>query len=276
MKKNKIGTILLSLFGIALGLLYVSPFYIVVINSFKSKRNVLIDTINWPTEVVFANYPKAMDKMNFLKALFNSVTITSLSLILLVILSSMAAWVLVRNKTKTSGVVFMIFVAALLIPFQSVMLPLVDFFGENKLNLINSTFGIVIMYIGFGSSRSIFLFHGFIKGIPRDLENSALIDGCTSWQTYWHIVFPLIKPISVTVAILNGIWIWNDFLLPSLVLQERGLRTIPLAAQYFFGAFSKDWHLAMAALTLAILPILIFYFFAQKHIIKGVVSGAIK
>ncbi len=236
----------------------------------------MIDTLGMPEQLAMENYPKAMDKMNFLQSATNSFVITIVSLILIVLFSSMAAWVLVRTKSRISGFLFMVFVAAMLIPFQAVMLPLVDLFGVNKLNLINSRTGIIIMYIGFGMSLSIFLFHGFIKGIPVDLENAAYMDGCNVLQVFFHVVTPLLKPISITVAILQGIWIWNDFLLPSLVLQEKSLRTIPLAAQYFFGAYSKDWHLAMAGLTLAMIPVIIFYMMAQKHIIKGVTSGAIK
>lgn len=275
-KRTKIVSILIQVFGVVLGILYLTPFYLVVANSFKTKKNVLIDTIGLPQPMNYENYPKAMEKMDFLTSFGNSIFITVVSIGLLVVFSSMAAWVLVRNKSKISNIVFMFFVAAMLIPFQSVMLPLVDIFGANKLNLVNTRIGIIIMYVGFGSSLSIFLFHGFIKGIPIDLENAAIIDGCRKHQVYRHIIIPLLKPITVTVMILNGIWIWNDFLLPSLVLQQKDLRTIPLAAQYFFGAFSKDWHLAMAALTLAIIPVVIFYLMAQKQIIKGVMAGSIK
>ncbi|MDF1617258.1 carbohydrate ABC transporter permease [Petrocella sp. FN5] len=276
MKNYNKKRLILEGIGLILGILYLSPFYIIVSNSLKSKRNILVDTMGLPTTLQFENYTTAIEKMEFYKSFINSAWITFLSLIALVLFSSMAAWILVRTKSKISTLIFMMFVASMLIPFQAVMLPLVDFFGANKLNLLNNRFGIVLMYIGFGSSMSIFLFHGFIKSIPLDLENAAYMDGCNVFQIFYHIILPLIKPISVTVAILNGIWIWNDFLLPSLVLQEKALRTIPLAAQYFFGAYSKDWHLAMAGLTLAIIPVIIFYLLAQKHIIKGVTNGAMK
>ncbi len=276
MRKVKKKLLLLELFGLMLGIVYLSPFYIILSNSLKSKKNILLDTLGFPMAIQMENYPKAMEKMNFASSFVNSAIITALSLMALVLFSAMAAWVLVRNKTRTSTWIFMLFVAAMLIPFQAVMLPLVDLFGVNKLNLVNKRLGIVFMYLGFGSSMSIFLFHGFIKSIPLDLESAAYMDGCNVFQVFGHIILPLIKPISVTVAILNGIWIWNDFLLPSLVLQEKSLRTIPLAAQYFFGAYSKDWHYAMAGLTLAIIPVIIFYLIAQKHIIRGVTSGAIK
>ncbi|NDL67282.1 carbohydrate ABC transporter permease [Anaerotalea alkaliphila] len=276
MRKRKLRLGLLELFGILLALLYISPFYIVFANSVKTKKDILTNTIGLPVSIALENFPMAMEKMDFLQAFTNSAFITTVSLAGLVLFSSMAAWVLVRNKTRISGAVFMLFVLAMLIPFQAVMLPLVDLFGANKLDLLNSRMGIIFMYLGFGSSMSIFLFHGFVKGIPVDLENAAYMDGCNVFQVFYHIILPLIKPISITVAILNGIWIWNDFLLPSLVLQEKSVRTIPLAAQYFFGAYSKDWHYAMAALTLAIIPVVIFYVIAQKQIIKGTISGALK
>jgi raffinose/stachyose/melibiose transport system permease protein len=217
-----------------------------------------------------------MDKMNFITSFKNSLFITVVSVVLIVIFSSMAAWMLVRTNTKGSQIVFYSFVAAMLIPFQAVMLPLVDIFGQNHLNLVNTYTGIIFMYIGFGSSLSVFLFHGFIKSIPKELEEAALIDGCSKMQIFFYIIFPLLKPIAVTVSILNGMWIWNDFLLPSLVLQEKSLRTIPLSTKYFFGTYQADWTLAMAGLILAIIPIVIFYFIAQRQIIKGVLDGSIK
>ncbi|PHS35583.1 MAG: sugar ABC transporter permease [Alkaliphilus sp.] len=263
-----------EIFGVLLALLYLSPFYIILTNSLKSKRNVLVDTLGWPEEIMMENYFMAWDRMNFMQTFFNSLIITIVSVLVITVFSSMAAWVLVRTKNKTSSVIFYTFVGAMLIPFQAVMLPLVSMMGPNNLNLINTRYGIIFLYLGFGASLSIFLYHGFIKNIPTSLEEAAIIDGCSTWQVFYHIIFPLLKPITVTVAILNSIWIWNDFLLPSLVLQEKSVRTIPLQMQFFFGAFSKDWHLAMAALALSIIPIIIFYIFAQKHIIAGVTAGS--
>lgn len=276
MRQKKIRMFVMEVFGLVLGLLALSPFYLILVNSFKTKKEFLLSTLSMPDAIVFDNYFKAMQKMGFVTALKNSLVITVTSVILIVLFSSMTAWMLVRTKGKMSNLIFYGFVASMLIPFQSVMLPLVDLFGADKLNLINTYQGIVFMYMGFGASLSVVLFHGFIKGIPKELEEAALIDGCNKYQTFFYIVLPLLKPISVTVAILNGMWIWNDFLLPSLVLQEKSLRTIPLSTKYFFGTYQADWTLAMAGLILAIIPIVIFYFFAQKHIIKGAIDGAIK
>lgn len=276
MTKNKKSKIrLLEIFGLMLGLSYLLPFYILIINAFKTKRALLVSTISWPDPFTFVNFPKAISKMHFFDVLMNSLIISVGSIILLVVFPAMAGWVLVREKSKRSNIIFIIFISAMLIPFQSVMLPLVQLMGI--LNLLNKPLGIMFMYLGFGSSMAIFLYHGFIKSsIPLALEEAAIIDGCSKPNIFIRIVMPLLKPISVTVAILNVIWIWNDYLLPSLMLQRKSVRTIPLAISYFFGQFSSEWHLAMAGLTLAILPVIIFYIIMQKSIIKGVTAGSLK
>ena len=161
----------------------------------------------------------------------------------------------------------------MLIPFQSVMIPLISQFGQ--FDMLNRA-GLIIMYLGFGCSLSIFLYHGTLKGIPQSLDEAAKIDGANRFQVFWYIIFPLLKPMSITVGILNVIWIWNDYLLPSLVLGEAGTETIPLKLFYFFGQYTKQWHLALAGLTLSIIPVIIAYFFAQKQIIKGISDGAVK
>jgi len=275
MKKHKRNLRILEILSITLGLFYLSPFYILLINAFKTKRELLVSTLSWPDPVTLANFPKAMEKMRFLRVFSNSLIISIGSILLLTIFPAMAAWVLVREKSRRSTLIFLLFVSAMLIPFQSVMLPLVQLMGW--LNLLNKPLGLMFMYLGFGSSMAIFLYHGFIKSsIPVTLEEAAIIDGCNRGTIFVTVVLPLLKPISVTVAILNVIWIWNDYLLPSLVLQKRDARTIPLAISYFFGQFSSEWHLAMAALTLSILPVIIFYIFMQKNIIKGVTAGSLK
>ena len=161
----------------------------------------------------------------------------------------------------------------MLIPFQAVMLPLIRFMG--KLNLLNMH-GLIFMYLGFGTSLSVFLYHGFMKGIPKELDEAATIDGCSKLQTFWFIIFPLLKPITITVSILNLIWIWNDYLLPSLTINKEGSQTIPLKVFFFFGEYTKQWHLALAGLTISIVPVIIFYFLMQKHIVKSVTAGSIK
>lgn len=271
---------ILETLGWCLLIIYIVPFYLMLINSFKSRREIFDNTTGLPSKWNFSNYTDAIERMNMSSAFINSLIITALSIILIVLFSSMAAWTLARTKTKTSKVIFYLFVAAMIVPFQAVMLPLVKWIGMMHIDAINfnmlgTHYGLIFMYIGFGSSMSIFLYHGFINNIPLEVEEAAIIDGCNKWQLYYKIVFPLLKPITVTVMVLNGIWIWNDFLLPFLTINGK-INTIPLAMNNFFGAFSKQWELAMAALILAVIPIIIFYFFVQKYIIKGIVQGSIK
>lgn len=259
-------------------ILYMTPFYLMFINSFKTRREIFADTTGLPSVWNFKNYADAMDRMGISSAFANSIIITVGSVIVILLFSSMAAWVLVRDKSTKSKVVFYIFTAGMIVPFQAVMIPLVQWMGKMKFgafDMLGTHYGLIFMYLGFGASMSIFLYHGFIKGIPEEIEEAAIIDGCTKWQVYTKIVLPLLKPTTVTVAVLNSIWIWNDFLLPFLTVNGK-LNTIPLAMNNFFGAFSKQWELAMAALIMAIIPIVIFYFFVQKHIIAGIVQGSIK
>ncbi|MCM3655246.1 carbohydrate ABC transporter permease [Metabacillus litoralis] len=263
-----------EILAILIGLIFLIPFYYVVSNSLKSFSEILTNTSSLPSVLQFQNYVNAFEQLNYLKVFTNSLIVTIASNIVLVVFCSMAAYMLVRTKKRISNVIFMLFVAAMVIPFQSIMIPLVKTAGT--LGLLNSIWGLVIMYLGFGSGITIFLYHGFIKGIPVELEEAAIIDGCTPFGVFWKIVFPLLKPITVTIMILNSLWIWNDFLLPSLVLQDPELRTIPLATFFFFGQYTKQWDLALAALVLGIIPLLIFFFSMQKHIIKGITSGSIK
>ena len=185
----------------------------------------------------------------------------------------MAAWVLERNKSKLSNVIYVIFSGYILVPFQCVMIPLVKFMGE--LNMM-SPFGLIIMYIGFGSSMGIMFYHGFMKSIPVSLEEAAIIDGCSRWKIFFKIIFPLCKTMTFTIAILDAMWIWNDFLLPSLIINTPKTLTIPLKMFYFFGKYTKKWELATAALVISIIPIICFFAFAQKNVIKGITAGAVK
>ncbi|PLT29639.1 carbohydrate ABC transporter permease [Peribacillus deserti] len=273
-KKYTGKTFTVEILAILLGLVFLVPFYYVFSNSLKTFAEILTNTSALPSVLQFENYINAFKQLNYLKAFTNSLIITVASNVVLVVFCSMAAYMLVRTKKKISNVIFMIFVAAMVIPFQSIMIPLIK--TTSSLGLLNSVWGLVIMYLGFGSGMTIFLYHGFIKGIPVELEEAAIIDGCTPFGVFWKIVFPLLKPITVTVVILNSLWIWNDFLLPQLVLQDASLRTIPMATFFFFGQYTKQWDLALAGLVLSIIPLLIFFFSMQKHIIKGITSGSIK
>ena len=259
-------------------IVYMTPFYLMFINSLKTRREIFTNTTGLPAVWNFENYLEAMNKMKIISSFANSMIITVASVILILLFSSMAAWVLVRDKSKKSKIIFYVFISGMIVPFQAVMLPLVKWMAKIQIGpfkMIGTHYGLIFMYIGFGVSMSIFLYHGFIKGIPKEVEEAATIDGCSKWQTYTKIILPLLKPTTVTVAVLNSIWVWNDFLLPFLTVNGK-VNTIPLAMNNFFGAFSKQWELAMAALVLSIIPIVIFYFFVQKHIIAGIVQGSIK
>lgn len=267
-------TFLLEIVAIALAIVFMIPFYFVLVNSVKPFAAILIDAAAWPEEFMFSNYARVWEIIQFPRAFMNSFIITTISNIGLVLISSMAAWKMVRTPGKFSKVLFILFVSAMVIPFQTVMIPLMKVGGT--LGLTNSIPGLILMYFGFGVPLSLFLYHGFVKTVPVEIEESAMMDGCSSFGVFWRIVFPLLKPITVTVVILNTLWIWNDYLLPLLVLQDAELRTIPLAASSFFAQYTKQWDMGLAALVLGITPVIIFFLFLQKHIIKGIASGSIK
>jgi raffinose/stachyose/melibiose transport system permease protein len=267
-------TLVLEIVGIIIALIFLIPFYFVLVNSVKSFAEILIDAAAWPKEFLFSNYVKVWNIINFPRAFWNSLIITVASNIGIVVITSMAAWKMVRTPGRFSKILFIFFVSAMVIPFQTVMIPLMKLGGT--LGIVNSIPGLILMYFGFGVPLSLFLFHGFIKTVPFEIEEAARIDGCSQFGVFWRIVFPLLKPITVTVVILNTLWIWNDYLLPMLVLQDPDLRTIPLAASSFFAQYTKQWDMGLAALMLGIMPIIVFFLFLQKHIIKGIASGSIK
>ncbi|MFC4769786.1 carbohydrate ABC transporter permease [Effusibacillus consociatus] len=254
--------------------LYVFPFLLVLLNSFKEKTAVISNPVALPQQWSLSNYLDAMEKMDFLHSFFNSLIITVLSVGLITILSAMTAYIFVRRKSKWNKFFFFLMVAAMIIPFQAIMIPLVKIYGS--VGLLNSKWALIYMYIGFGSSLAVFIYHGLIKSIPVELEEAAMIDGCTRIQIFFKIVWPLLKPTTMTIVILNVLWIWNDFLLPSLVLISPEQRTLPLSTFYFFGTYSVDYGLLMAGLVVTIIPVMIVYFFTQKHIIAGVMQGSIK
>lgn len=273
----------LELLAILLFTLFMLPFAFVLINSMRTNGEIINSAVGWPQDAanLFANIVLVWNNptFSFLAAFRDSVIITALSLLIICLVSSMAAWILVRNKTGWSSAFFLMFITAMVIPFQVVMFPLVSWFrtiGEaTHIPLLRTYGGIVFAYLGFGESMSVFIFHGFIKNIPLELEEAAEIDGCSRAEIFFRIVFPLLQPVVVTVLVLNGLWIWNDYLLPLLILGANGsVRTIPLAVQGFIGSYVKQWHLIMVSTLLAMLPIIILYIFAQKYIVKGMVDGA--
>jgi raffinose/stachyose/melibiose transport system permease protein len=277
---KKVSRIFVEIIAVVLCLFYLFPIYIVFVNAFKNRSELYENMLALPPKFTFEYFFKAMSKMNFLRAFGNSLIVTLVSIAILVVLASMTAWMFVRTNNKFSRIMFLVFVATMIIPFQTIMMPLMQVMGWVKDNLhlpmLNSLGGLIYMNVGFGASMAVFLYHGFVKSIPVSLEEAATIDGCNKFRVFWKIVFPMLKPTTVTVIILDVIWIWNDYLLPRLVLSSKELRTIPLSTASFFGQFTIEWNLAMAGLMLTIIPVIIFYLAAQKYIVKGVAAGAVK
>ena len=264
---------------ILLFILFIMPFILVIINVFKTKADIVSDPLAFIGSHGFTlqNFPEAMAKMNFWNVFKNSLIITIISTVLTIFVSAMASFVIVRNgKWKFCSGLFALMVASMVIPFQVLMVPLVSVYG-GIFGVLNHRLTLILMHTGFSVSMATFMFHGAIHtNIPLELEEAALIDGCSRWQTFWKVVFPLLKPTIATVAIIDAMAFWNDYLLPSLVLTDKALYTIPIATQAFYGTYSTDIGLVMAALLLAMLPILILYLFLQKYIVAGVTSGAVK
>lgn len=256
--------------------IFLFPVFMVVMNSLKSKLYITSEPFALPTPETFAgfsNYTEGLSKTGFFAAFFTSLFVTVLSVGTIVIFTSMTAWYITRVRNNFTKFCYYAFVFSMVVPFQMVMFTTVKI--ANSLGLDNPL-GLVVIYLGFGSGLSVFMFSGFVKGIPKEIEEAAMIDGCGPIRTFFLVVFPLMKPTTITVAILNAMWIWNDYLLPYLIIGSD-YKTIPIAIQYLRGGYgSIDMGAMMAMLVLSILPIVIFYLLCQKHIIKGVVAGAVK
>lgn len=265
-------TILLTFLSAA----FLVPIILVGVNSFKSKLFISNTPFYLPTSETFvglSNYIDGVAKTGFFYAFGRSLFITVASVAVIIVFTSMTAWYITRVKNRFNNVLYYIFVFSMIVPFQMVMFTMSKVANDLYLN---SIYGLVLLYLGFGAGQAVFLFCGFVKAIPLEVEEAAMIDGCSPLQTYFGVVLPMLKPTAVTVAILNAMWIWNDYLLPSLILpQEKG--TIPMVIQNLKGGYgSIDMGAMMAMLVLAILPIIIFYLSCQKYIIKGVAAGAVK
>ena len=270
--RNIIAFILLLLISAA----FIFPVFIVLMNSFKNNLYISSEPFTFPTAESFAslrNYTEGLAKTGFFSAFVTSLFVTVLSVGAIVIFTSMTAWYITRVKNRFTKISYYAFVFSMVVPFQMVMFTTVK--TANLLSLDNP-WGLIIIYLGFGSGLSVFMFSGFVKSIPIEIEEAAMIDGCGPIRTFFLVVFPLMKPTTITVAILNAMWIWNDYLLPYLVIGSD-YKTIPIAIQYLRGGYgSIDMGAMMAMLVLSILPIVVFYLLCQKHIIKGVVAGAVK
>ena len=271
----------LSLLGTGIftviGLVYIAPILIVLMNSFKKKVYINKEPFKLPVEKTWnsiENYVTAIDKYELLSAVGWTVFITVGSVLVILVCTSMCAWYITRVKTKFTKALYLLCIFSMVVPFQMVMFTLSLVADRTRLN---TPWGIIIIYLGFGAGLAVFMFCGFVKSIPLEIEEAAMIDGCTPLQTFFRVVMPIAKPTCITVVILQAMWIWNDYLLPSLVLDQRKYKTIPMAVQYLKGGYgSVDMGAMMGTLVLAIVPIIIFYLFCQRYIIEGVVAGAVK
>ncbi|BDZ79969.1 carbohydrate ABC transporter permease [Claveliimonas bilis] len=275
-KRSRISTLGTGAFTI-LGLVYIAPILIVLMNSFKKKVYINKEPFTLPTEKTWnglENYLTAIDKYELLSAVGWTVFITVGSVLVILVCTSMCAWYITRVKTKFTKALYLLCVFSMVVPFQMVMFTLSLVADRTRLN---TPWGIIIIYLGFGAGLAVFMFCGFVKSIALEIEEAALIDGCTPLRTFFSVVLPIMKPTYISVGILETMWIWNDFLLPYLVLDLNEYKTISIAIQYMKGSYGRvDMGAIMAALILAVIPVIIFYLSCQKHIIKGVAAGAVK
>lgn len=270
MKLQRVGTFLIA---VVLAVFYLLPFLVVLLNSFKGRVDILRDALALPKSIDFANYTDAAIRMNYGTSFMNSLIVTALSIILLTIFPAMLAYYLSRFDTWLTRGIFILLVVSLIVPFQALMIPFASIYG--RLDLLNNRWSLIFFYLGFGVSLSTFLYHGFIASIPIALDESAAIEGASKFQIFWKVIFPILRPTTTTIIILNTLWIWNDYLLPSLVLFIND-RTLPLSTYSFYGQYTSNYGVAMAGLILSIIPVIVFYIFMQRNILKGIAEGAVK
>jgi len=276
MKNSKLKETIIFFVLLILAILFLAPIFIVLMNSFKGKFYISDTPFVLPNSKTFSglgNYINGVSKTGFMQAFGWSLFITVCSVAVIILFTSMTAWYITRVKSKFTSGLYYLFAFSMIVPFQMVMFTMVKV--ANVLHLDNP-FGIIIIYLGFAAGLSVFIFSGFVKSIPLEIEEASVIDGCNPMQTFFMVVFPILKPTAITVSILNAMWIWNDYLLPYLLIGSE-YKTIPIAIQYLRGGYgSIDMGAMMAVLVLAIIPIITFYFVCQKYIIEGVVTGAVK
>jgi raffinose/stachyose/melibiose transport system permease protein len=259
---------------IAASLFVLMPILLALMNSFKTNGELLSNVLSLPRRIHFDNYLRTWGKMNFLRSFGNTVLAAALGVAMMVLFGGMAGWRLCRTKTKLSAVLFSLFVFTMLIPFSAIMIPLYKVVLNLKIK--NSLIGLSFIYAGIGVNTAIFLYHGFIKNIPVELEEAAAIDGCGLSRTFFIILFPMLKSITATVCITNTLWIWNDFLLPLIILSDRKKYTLLLSTNILFGQYGSDWTAILSALILTAMPVILFYGIFQRHIMKGIADGALK
>ncbi|WP_334073306.1 MULTISPECIES: carbohydrate ABC transporter permease [Paenibacillus] len=274
MRMKRINSLLIGLI-LSVGALFTCfPIYMAVVNSFKTQGEMFESFVALPTKLHFENYSQAFEKINLLNSSLNSVIVSVIGIGGIVFCSALAGYKLSRTRGKLSNFIFLLFVASMLVPFHSIMIPLTRM--AKTMQVQGSTYGLALIYIGLGVNMAIFLYHGFVKSIPRELEESGQIDGCNEFQTFIRIILPLLLPITVTIAILDFLWIWNDFLLPLMMLTDVDNYTLILSTNMLFGEYNKEWSLILASLVLTAIPVVMIYAFFQKFIMEGIAEGAVK
>lgn len=271
---HRAGSALVFLFLLLGTVVMLLPIYMGILNSVKTQSEMLTNILAFPSKLQLSNYPNAFEKIHFLRSLGNTIQIAAVGLFGIIVCASLAGYKLSRTKGKLSALLFGLFILSMLIPFHSIMITLVKITKE--LSIQGSIYGLGMIYIGIGVSMAIFLYHGFVKSIPHDLDEAAIIDGCGEFKLFFAVIFPLLLPVTATIAILNLLWMWNDFLLPLLMLTDSSQYTLLLSTNMLFGEYSNDWSNILASLILAMLPVVVFYLFLQKYILNGIADGAVK
>ncbi|MEK3698483.1 MULTISPECIES: carbohydrate ABC transporter permease [unclassified Paenibacillus] len=273
--RRRLSSFIVFLFLLAGAVITLFPIYMGVLNSLKTEGDMMNNILAIPSKLEFGNYSDAFEKTNFLRSLGNTVVVAATGLVGIILFSSMAGYKLSRTPGRLSTFLFNLFVLSMLIPFHSIMISLNRI--SMKLAVQGTTVGLGLIYIGLGVSMAIFLYHGFVKSVPRDLDEAAVIDGCGEVRLFTTIIFPLLLPITTTVAILNLLWMWNDFLLPLLMLTDADQYTLLLSTNMLFGQYgNNDWSAILSSLVLTMLPVVILYLLLQKYILNGIAEGAVK
>lgn len=274
-KRKKLGKFLFECLIILIAIVYIYPIFLMFINSFKPFKEVVTDVIALPSKFQIENYTFVMDKMHYGRLFLNNVMITAIGILGIVLLSALPAYIMDRRRNKYTQIVHLLIITPMLIPFQTIMITLLKVM--NVVNLSGSIWGLGIQYWGFGIPMATFIYYNFMKTIPKEIDESAWIDGASSFRAFTSVIFPLLKPVTATVVVLDVMWIWNDFLLPLLMVNSaQNTKTLVLSAYTFVGQFNTQWHYAMTAMVLAVLPSIIFFILLQRNIIEGVVAGAVK
>lgn len=268
-----IGRVVFLAMTLALAVVILSPFYFVITNSVKSYGEIVINASALPTELKFSNFAIGIERVKFWRLLFNSGLVTTVGIGGMVLLGSMAAWKLARVKSRASTIMYASYILAMIIPFQAIMIPLVVV--AVRFGMLSPS-GLSVIYWGFGMPLTIFLYRGYFNYVPRELDESGMLDGCNDFVLFWRILFPQLRTMTTTVIILQSLWVWNDFLLPFLILNQRDEYTIPIGINSFFGIYKAQWDMALPILILGMIPLVTAFLIAQKHIVRSIAASGLK